>query len=794
MQLNILRCILSKVVVCYALLFCVFSNLFAQIPELTNASIDSLKLQIEFVSDSAKVDLLNKIAYDYYYFDHDSTEVYALLAIELASSLNYLKGISEGQRLMGIANKAENNERVAIEWLFKGLETATSINYHQGIADNMNSIGIFFSSVEDYNQALSYFKGSVAHQKMAKNPLREGILYSNIGNIFLKRNLLDSSQYYFQKSEVLLDSIGDEKWVAMVKSQYGGLLLKLEALAKAEEYSKQAAEISIRLGQSFHLRKSYQNLAEIYTEQFQYVNAQEMADLALSISEKIGFIPFLIEAYQIEYKIKLKQNQFESALFYHEKYAAYKDSLKADQLKSEVNLIKFQTELEQKEKENIILRKEKEIQDSKIERQSVLGAVILIILVIITVLAFIFFRLREKERGINTKMSDSNKLLEEQKEELTATLQMVEHLNAQLQAQNNTLNKAAIVSITDLGGNIISVNENYCQVTGYSRDELLGINPRILKSDEHTDELYSTLWKTITSGKTWRGELKNKKKNGGYFWADTAIAPVFNDNGKPKQFFCLQFDVTRKINYLDQLTSKSQELEDLNELKDKLLSIVSHDFRSPLNSLRGTLSLFLKGVISNEELNMLTEDLVEKLDNTYNLLENLLNWAKSQMQGMKVYAKNVDLKTISEDCVGLLSPIAEKKLVKITNGIKIPTTAFADNEMVKLITRNLIYNAIKFTTAGNEIILDTKLDTNFVTISVKDNGAGISNENQEKLFKNATFTTRGTSNESGMGLGLLLCKDFVDKNGGKIWFESELEKGTTFFFTLPLKDTKVKLD
>ena len=363
---------------------------------------------------------------------------------------------------------------------------------------------------------------------------------------------------------------------------------------------------------------------------------------------------------------------------------------------------------------------------------------------------------------------------------------MVEHLNAQLQAQNNTLNKIAIVSITDLGGNIISVNENFCNATGYNRDELLGNNHSILNSGEHSNETFSKMWATITSGETWRGELKNKKKNGEFFWGDTAIAPIFNDDGNPKQFFSLQFEITERKNYLNELTSKGKELEDLNKLKDKLLSIVSHDFRGPLNSLRGTLSLFLQGAISNDELNMLTKDLVEKLDNTYNLLENLLSWAKSQMQGMKVYIKEVDLKSISDTCVDLLSPIASKKLVKIHNKIKAPLSASADNEMVKLILRNLMSNAIKFTAAGNQIALDAHIKDDFVIISVEDNGLGISNENQDKLFRPDNFSTSGTSNETGMGLGLLLCKDFVEKNGGEIWFESELEKGSTFYFSLPL--------
>ncbi|MCK5206543.1 MAG: hypothetical protein KAQ79_00935, partial [Cyclobacteriaceae bacterium] len=139
--------LINKLVVYFSLAFCTI-NLFGQIPEFSNPYIDSLKQQIDFVSDSTKVDLLNKIAYNYYYYHIDSTDNYALLAIELASSLDYKRGLSEAQRLMGIAFKAKNKEREAIEWLYKGSETAQSINYHQGIADNLNSIGIFFKSIE----------------------------------------------------------------------------------------------------------------------------------------------------------------------------------------------------------------------------------------------------------------------------------------------------------------------------------------------------------------------------------------------------------------------------------------------------------------------------------------------------------------------------------------------------------------------------------------------------------------------------------------------------------------------
>ncbi len=769
-----------------------FSNGFGQQVKDSQYQIDSLKSQMVYAEDSIKVDLLNQIAYNFYYYQNDSTDKYAQKAIDLAQALNYKKGLSEAQRLMGISFKAKNDERAAIEWLFKGLETAQSIHYNQGIADNLNSIGIFFASVEDQDQAIVYFKKSLFYQIESKNKLREGILYSNIASSMLAGNKLDSSYYYFHKAEAIIDSIGIDQWIAMIKSRIGEYWYKKKDFEKAEQYELKAKKLSQKINQPVHLRKAYYILGKIYTDLKQYDKAEPMADKALELSIEIGFISYLAEAYDLEYKLHKGKNQFKTALLYHEKFYTYRDSLRQDQIISESNLVRYQIELEQKEKENSLLRNEKNIQDAQIiadqaliERQTIIGIAIITTLILVTILAIIFFWLRQKERDANAKLLTSNTKLAEQKEELSATLQMVEHLNAQLQAQNNTLNKTAIVSITDLEGNIISVNKNFSEVSGYSREELQGINSRVLNSGEHPSAMFVEMWESIRNGDTWRGELKNRRKDGDYFWVDTAIAPILDDEGKPKQFFSLQFEITKRKNYLNQLSAKSLELEQLNKLKDKLLSIISHDFRGPLNSLRGTLTLFLKGALSNEELGFLTESLVEKLDNTYNLLENLLNWAKSQMQGMKVYIKEIDLNVIASDCFDLLSPIAEKKLVKMENKIVDPIIALADNEMVKLILRNLMSNAIKFTTAGNKIVIDASIGEDFITVSVKDNGMGISNENQDKLFKIENFSTSGTSNETGMGLGLSLCKDFIEKNQGKIWFDSELGKGSSFYFTLP---------
>lgn len=761
--------------------------------------VDSLKQAIVSAEYKQQVDLLNALAYNFYYLDVDSTQKYAESALLLADSLNYARGLSEAQRLMGIAAKAQNKDKEAFRWLYQGLETAQSIDYHQGIADNLNSIGVFFSYVEDHRRALDYFRKSARRQIMAGNNLREGILYANLGNSFLKIGNLDSSEFYYQKSRILLDSIGNDQWRSMVYSQYAALLIELGQLNLALSYSESALDLSQKENQPFHMRKSYQNLAEIYLQRGEYDKAQEMARKALTTSQDIGFIPYLVESNFALYQIEKAKNNVQAALQYHETYSQYRDSLRFDQMRSESDLLQFELALDQKERENSLLRQENETKEAMnrmrgliIHRQNLFGAGITITLIVVSALAVILFRLRRKEHDANKKLLQSNTDLEEQKEELTATLQMVEHLNAQLQAQNNALNRSAIVSFTDLQGNIISVNDNFCDVSGYRRDELIGQGKRLLKSGEHPRSMYKEMWESITSGLSWRGELKNKKKDGSYFWVDTSIAPVMDDNGKPKQFFSLQFEITERKNYLEEISHKTDELEELNQLKDRLLSIVSHDFRSPLNSLQGTLNLLLNGAISEDEFKMLTRDLVLKLDHTYNLLENLLSWAKTQMQGIKVYPKMIDLKAIVNDCIDLLKPLASKKLVNIHNHLQEPLKVYADNEMVKLVLRNLLSNSIKFSNARSEIEVFVSHENNHALISVKDQGIGISNENQSKLFKYESFSTFGTSNEKGMGIGLLLCKEFIEQNGGNLYFESEFGKGSVFSFSLPTVEVEAK--
>lgn len=231
---------------------------------------------------------------------------------------------------------------------------------------------------------------------------------------------------------------------------------------------------------------------------------------------------------------------------------------------------------------------------------------------------------------------------------------------------------------------------------------------------------------------------------------------------------------------------QKQQLSQLNEMQSKLISIISHDVRSPLNSIKGTLNLLRSEALSKEEISMLSEHLSQEVDNTINLVNNLLYWSQNQLYGLQANPEKFDIRITIDENISLVSPQAKKKNVRIEYPERQTVEVFADKEMIKSVIRNLLTNAIKFSYENKEIYIRQYIKEKELVIEVCDTGVGISETVKEKLFQLTQYSTLGTSNEKGNGIGLMLCKDFVEKNGGSIWVESEEGKGSRFFFTVPI--------
>ncbi|HEY9008547.1 MAG TPA: sensor histidine kinase [Ohtaekwangia sp.] len=236
---------------------------------------------------------------------------------------------------------------------------------------------------------------------------------------------------------------------------------------------------------------------------------------------------------------------------------------------------------------------------------------------------------------------------------------------------------------------------------------------------------------------------------------------------------------------IDEIQQKSEKLAEVNRVKDKLFSVVSHDIKGPLSSLQLALSLLKSGDVSREEFQHLTKALETRFSQTTEFIENLLQWATLQLKGETYEPDYIDLSRIAEETITLMDSDLQRKDIKVKNNLHPSLQAYADLNMIRSILRNLLTNAIKFTGNGGTITLNAMRTDRQVVLSVTDTGVGIPPANQHRMFTLGSITTPGTKQEKGTGLGLLLCKEFVEKNGGRIWFESVEGRGTTFFFSLP---------
>lgn len=237
----------------------------------------------------------------------------------------------------------------------------------------------------------------------------------------------------------------------------------------------------------------------------------------------------------------------------------------------------------------------------------------------------------------------------------------------------------------------------------------------------------------------------------------------------------------------EEIHQKQMELSRLNATKDKLFSIIGHDFRSPMHSLKGLLNLIGTKNMSQDEFELFAGDLRKKIDVVYDNLDNILNWSVTQLKGIQTNPTLIQPNSLADEVCALYDEMARLKRVELINEIDRHVLALADKDQVRLVMRNLVSNALKFTQADGYVKLSSQTTDDYVHIFVEDTGIGMSSGDLQRLFvKDQLWSVHGTNNEKGLGLGLLLCKEFIEKNKGELTVTSEQGVGTTFRFTLPL--------
>jgi signal transduction histidine kinase len=292
-------------------------------------------------------------------------------------------------------------------------------------------------------------------------------------------------------------------------------------------------------------------------------------------------------------------------------------------------------------------------------------------------------------------------------------------------------------------------------------------------------------------------DLAKEKKlfatnNEGKYNLECCINPIMGESKVPTGYIVFANKITDRKHAEILFEKQVKELKELNISKDKFLSIIAHDLRNPFGAIIGFSDLLLKNFteIDDDTLHKGLKTIESAANQAYKLLENLLIWSRNQTGMYKFTPEVINMKDRIVQALKVAEGNASIKNIRLTSDISRDYLVYADQDMIDTVLRNLISNAIKYTRMGGKVKVSAKTNTNNIEITVADNGVGIAPNKQTEIFEiDKRTNTSGTENEEGTGLGLIICKDFLARNGGQIWVESSMEKGSKFTFSLPTYET-----
>lgn len=346
-----------------------------------------------------------------------------------------------------------------------------------------------------------------------------------------------------------------------------------------------------------------------------------------------------------------------------------------------------------------------------------------------------------------------------------------------------------MIWIADVEGLFSFVNKVWLDYTGKEVGNHLGMN---WLKDVHPDDMEDLLnnyRNAFSSRQPFTFEFRLKGYEGSYEWMIIRGTPRLSRENIFMGFIGSCTNINSQKVFEEKIKKVNAELLEVNAVKDKFFSIISHDLRSPVGGLMGVLEILAESYDSmdeNEKLEIINEA-VSSSKQTFALIENLLDWSRIQSGKIPYEPEKIELLPVMGKLESLYYQNLKNKEIKFKVDFDLGISVYADLKMTETILRNLISNAIKFTNKGGTILISALLEGDKVIIKVKDTGVGIETENLAKLFRtDISYSTKGTSKETGTGLGLILCKELVEKQGGKIGVESLKGHGTTFYFSLPV--------
>lgn len=618
--------------------------------------------------------------------------------------------------------------------LSKALVFAKKAGDQSKIAQTLNKIGYsyektvnFKDAIKNYNEAFSIYEKLKDKKKMAR-------IYNSLGTNYSELYAEDKAIEFYLKSLNLNKEISNEDGVASNFTNIGNLYYQEENYGLAEKYFRDALLIYEKLKNKYGISSSYTNIANALADNGKVEEGLDYYKKSIAIEEDLGD----------KYGIAINYNNIGDCYINLKQYTEAMDYLG--------KAMKIADSLVERDLQSIVLLNISDVENKRKRFQNAIYAA------------------RESYA--------------------------IADLIGNLDYKSENLLQASI-AYEGLGDNVLALKR---------LKEYIAIKDSLLKMDRIKKiKLFNTLNEleksqyTITDlSKTSEEAQSNYEKEKKYthfliiaivIFAFLLILLIQQNASKKKAFSLLEFKNYQVHKMKDEIDGQSDKLKLLNSTKDKFFSIIAHDLKNPFNSIAGFTELMIENnEIYNAEKRLKFLKIIKgSTAKVSNLLDNLLTWANSQSGNLKFNPKNINLAQQVTGVISLLEIQAINKDITILNTVENTVFVKADENMLDTILRNLISNAIKFTLPKGEIQIYSTLKNNFAEITVQDNGVGLSEAEIAAIFNvNEVNSSLGTSNEQGSGLGLILCKDFVESHGGKIWVESVVDEGSEFKFTLPI--------
>lgn len=401
------------------------------------------------------------------------------------------------------------------------------------------------------------------------------------------------------------------------------------------------------------------------------------------------------------------------------------------------------------------------------------------------------FKIRALNEELEQRVTLRTAELKQANDDLHAHSKMLEHSTRRLNMLSQAIDNSPIsVVMTNSHKNIVYANPHAATVTGYSINELLGQNPRILKSGHHSAEFYTSMWAILNDGKQWVGEICNKKKNGELFWESSSISPIFDATGEVTNYIAVKEDITEQRQMIREMEIAKSASEAANRAKSIFLANMSHEIRTPMNAILGYTQLIQCDLSLSADHREYIKIINQSGEHLLALINDVLEMSKIESGRVVLNLEAFSLPDLLNDCAKMFRMLIIQKDLQliIDQKSQMPSNICADGNKVRQVLINIIGNAIKFTEKGIIKIRvlcpnGQKEDQLLLTIEVEDTGCGIALEEIEKIFGAFEQTQRGQGQVSSTGLGLAISRHYARLMGGDLTVTSHLDEGSIFRFT-----------